>query len=166
MNKLKIFAILNLIVFGAFTLTEIYHFCFEYENLRNVLSEIYPCKLYYRIPIYSLTLLILIASIRIVIQKKMYYKILVISCIGFLSYEIVAFALLFFDNLGYYCHMSALEYYPVIYLFVLVELISIVRIKKGFTKVISVLKVFFLFVLFILLFFIYRYVFVKLGIYC
>ncbi len=160
MKRLKIFGILNLIVFGSFILFEVYHFLFEYKECFGMLSNFYPCVVSYRIPHYILTLIILYGSIQILFKKKAAFNTLLIASIGFISYEIVVFISLFFSTIfGEHCFMSLIEMLPFIYIFALIEFLSLLKKRKEFSTAFNTPKILITFLLFILFFFAMRIVF-------
>lgn len=152
MNKsFKYFAVTNIIIIIVFFIMEVYYFFYEYNYYNRVLSFSQPCTLIFRIPHYILGVLLIYGSLNFLIKTKGLILI-VIPCIGFVSYDIVQITSLFIRHLNVPCFMSSMERLQFLYIYFLLLLFLI--LIKWKTLAVSLSKVIFIliFLSFIILF--------------
>jgi len=134
MKAIKTIAILNLILFSAFLFMEVYHFIFDYDILMRSLAFSYPCSLWFRIPHYLLSLLMIFCSISILKLREtwQYANLLLIACIGFIMYDVVSIVSMFIPFCKPPCIMCEIESLQLMYIFTLFEAIYLFCNRKRF----------------------------------
>lgn len=154
MKIYRIILIIDILLFFSFIFMEGYQILFDYHHMMNSLSLLYPCSIWFRLPHYFLSLLILLCCLYGLIKSAMgkIFDLLLLSCIGFICYDLVFLVSMFVPFLKLPCFMSGLESTQIVYFFSFLQLIYFLKNKRKFHSLLNSRKIVIFFLAFTLFF--------------